>query len=459
MRKKTETRTVAMLTADSRLHTLMLPRLASILLALLLTCVIHEQVAQASEDTNHYPATEWGGHLRASGRAASVDARTLYGPVGAGTYYDGQIDFRLKNKTWAGDIYSLESHYEAVVRAGDTLAKNRALAAGGGPAVSPALVAPTTISDQTSFFNLSGVIDEGERHVLYHRLDRLVAAAQPEWGTAAVGRQALTWGNGLVFNPMDLFNPFRPTDMERDYKIGTDLALLQVQGQKIDDIQVVYVPRRNPRTGSVSAETDSLAGKLHHAFGAVEVDLMAGRHYDDPVAGLGVSRSVGGAVWRLDVTWSRLTGRDDGADQFACVTNLDYAWTWRGKNVYGLLEYYHNSLGQSDYAAALSDPDILSRLGRGELFTLGRNYLAGQIQYEIHPLVILSLGLINNLADPSGTVQPRMEWNAAQNIQVVLSAAAHYGREGTEYGGFYMPQYGFWQVPVDSVYGRVSLFF
>ena len=114
---------------------------------------------------------------------------------------------------------------------------------------------------------------------------------------------------------------------------------------------------------------------------------------------------------------------------------------------------------KSDYAAAFSDPDILDRLSRGDMFTLGRNYLAGQLQYEIHPLVILSLALINNLADPSGTVQPRMEWNAAQNVQIVLSGTTHYGGEGTEYGGFYVPQVGIWHMPVDSVYGRVSLFF
>ena len=40
----------------------------------------------------------------------------------------------------------------------------------------------------------------------------------PRWGVVCVGRQAVTWGNGLIFNPMDLFNPFSPVDIERDYK-------------------------------------------------------------------------------------------------------------------------------------------------------------------------------------------------------------------------------------------------
>ena len=404
-------------------------------------------------------STEWGGHLRAGGMVSDVDDRSIYGAAGAGTYRDGELDLRLKNKTWAGGIYSFEWHYEAVLRGGDTLEKNNTLRAVGGGAGGNALTAPASISDETSFFNLSGVIDEGDDYIAYHRLDRLVLAAQPAWGTAAVGRQALTWGNGLVFNPMDLFNPFRPTDMERDYKIGADMALLQVQGRKLDDIQMVYVPRRDPDTGSVSSARDSYAGKLHQAFDAFEGDLMAGLHYDDPVAGFGVSKTVGGAVWRFDATWTRMSDSAGDTDYFTCVTNLDYAWSWLGNNVYGLVEYYYNGLGKSDYAAAFSDPDLLARLQRGELFTLGRNYLAGQLQVEVHPLVIVSLAVINNLADPSGTVQPRMEWNAAQNVQIVLSGTTHYGRAGTEYGGFYIPQYGFWQIPADSVYGRVSLFF
>lgn len=426
---------------------------------LLLMSNLGMRSAQAVEELRDTITTEWGGHLRAGGRVSSVDDRSIYGPLGAGTYLDGETDFRLKNKTWAGEIYSFEWHYEAVLRGGDTLEKNRALKASGDSPAANELIFPAFISDETSFFNLSGVIDEGENTIAYHRLDRLVLAAQPAWGTAAIGRQALTWGNGLVFNPMDLFNPFRPTDMERDYKIGADMALLQVQGEKIDDIQMVYVPRRNPRTGAVSGEQSSLAGKLHHAFESFEVDLMAGLHYNDTVAGFGATRTVGGAVWRFDLTWTRLNDREADNDFFTGVTNLDYAWTWGGKNVYGLLEYYYNGLGKSDYEDAFSDPDMLARLGRGELFTLGRNYLAGQLQYEIHPLVILSLAVINNLADPSGTVQPRIEWSAAQNVQVVFNGTAYYGREGTEYGGFYVPQYGVWQMPVDSVYGRVSLFF
>lgn len=404
-------------------------------------------------------ASEWGGHLRTGVMASSVDARSVFGAVGAGTYVDGETDFRLKSKTYAGDIYSFECHYEAVLRGGDTREKVTMLNAAGVSASGSALIAPSIVSDKTSLMSLSGVIDEGDNYIAYHRLDRLVLAAQPDWGTAAVGRQALTWGNGLIFNPMDLFNPFRPTDMERDYKIGADMALLQVQSGKIDEIQMVYVPRRNPETGDVSREQSSLAGKFHKSFDDFDIDLMAATHYGDFVAGFGGSAALGGAVWRFDATWTQPGDSQANNGFFACVTNLDYAWTWQGKNLYGLLEFYYNGLGKSDYADAFSDSDMLGRLKRGELFTLGKTYMAGRIQLELHPLVNLYMALINNMADPSGILQPRMEWSVKQNVQIVLSGTTHYGRSGTEYGGFYIPEYGVWKMPVDNVYCRVSLFF
>ena len=39
----------------------------------------------------------------------------------------------------------------------------------------------------------------------------------------------MSWGNGLVFQPMDLFNPFTPTAVDRDYKPGNDLLLVEMR--------------------------------------------------------------------------------------------------------------------------------------------------------------------------------------------------------------------------------------
>jgi len=45
---------------------------------------------------------------------------------------------------------------------------------------------------------------------------------------------------------MDLFNPFAPTDVERDYKVGDDMVTTQFGINGMGDFQFLYVPRRDP---------------------------------------------------------------------------------------------------------------------------------------------------------------------------------------------------------------------
>jgi hypothetical protein len=108
---------------------------------------------------------------------------------------------------------------------------------------------------------------------------------KPSWGSVRIGRQAITWGNGLIFNPMDLFNPFPPADIQRDYKVGDDMALAQVALPYSADLQLLYVVRRDPDTNNVEADRNSLAGLLHFSAGTTEFDVMATRHFDDYVVG------------------------------------------------------------------------------------------------------------------------------------------------------------------------------
>ena len=87
----------------------------------------------------------------------------------------------------------------------------------------------------------------------------------------------------------------------------------------------------------------------------------------------------------------------------------------------------------------LFDPAITERLARGELFVLGRNYLSGHIQVELHPLFKIFFTAINNIHDPSGILQPYATWDITQNLQMTGGLNVYYGAKGTEYGGFLLP--------------------
>lgn len=398
--------------------------------------------AKSSIDSNHGQVwyrkldAQWGGHLKLRGSAAWPDKDSFYRPVGTRTYYDGSIEGRLKHKLHLSDRTYFEAHYEVVLSGGDKRRKGKELNRRYGDL--PFLL-KSSIDDDRRLLNLTRTIREADDYLFYHRLDRLSITWLHDWGVMRLGRQAVTWGNGLLFNPMDLFNPFSPTDIERDYKVGDDMFFSQTPLYEIGDLQLLYVPRRDPDDYQVSWKESSLAGKVHFAAGTTEFDLMAGVHYEDTVLGIGSSGYLADAAWRCDLVAGFPSDSEGQHSYFSIVANIDYAWVWAHRNFYGFLELFYNDSGIDDYSNASDDPNLTQRLARGELFTLGRTYLAGHVQVELHPLLNAYLTVINNLTDPSGILQPRLTWDATQDLQIVLGGNLSYGPKGTEYGGFKVP--------------------
>jgi hypothetical protein len=226
------------------------------------------------------------------------------------------------------------------------------------------------------------------------------------------------------------------------------------------NLELLYVPRRDPDDREVEWDRESsFAGKYHFALGSTELDLMGARHYEDFILGIGTTRYVWDAAWRADATWTFLKNghRKDGYLSF--VTNLDYSWVWHEKNFYGFVEFYYNGLGEEDPLDTLTDPDAVDRLSRGELFTLGRAYLTGSVQVELHPLFNVFVSVINNLEDPSGIIQPRANWDIRQDLQFTFGVNIAYGNAGTEFGGFKIPPTDLLTTPPDTAFVWLTYYF
>jgi len=380
--------------------------------------------------------THWGGRLKTSGRVSQTDDDTIFKPVGTGTYWDGSFNFRLINETFFSDSVFTDIAYELIGAGGDTVRKTNELKETFPDLPSNIFYYGTPLNDDGRLMDLTDTIVDEDSYFMVQRLDRLYLAWMPQWGSIKIGRQAITWGHGFVFNPFDLFNPFPPTAIDRDYKVGDDMLNVQASIPNIGDLQGLYVARRDPDTGSVSTDQASAAAKLHVAAGTTEFDFMGGKQFEDYVAGVGTTGYIGDAAWRVDGTWTFL---DDGDDYLSLTANMDYSWVWFKKNVYGFIEYYFNGLGKTDYQDAVLDPAIAERVARGELFALGRNYLSGHIQLELHPLFKVFFTAINNVEDPSGILQPYATWDISQNLQLTGGVNVSYGAKDTEYGGFTLP--------------------
>ncbi|MEJ2033029.1 MAG: hypothetical protein P8Y63_08340 [Deltaproteobacteria bacterium] len=399
---------------------------------------------------------EWGGYLKVQGAASWPAADSLLGAGETETLGDWNLEGRLNNTLFFGSRTNLETNYEAVWVGGDS---RRRL---GGAEQAPAVYFVGSVpDDDRRLFDLTQIIREDQESVFYQRLDRLVLTRTFDWGEIRAGRQAVTWGHGLLFNPMDLFNPFAPTDIQREYKLGDDLLYVQISKLKSGDLQMLYVPRRDPDTGEVEWDQSSLAGKVHFARGVTEFDLMAAKHIECDVFGLGSVGYIGTAAWRFDAVWTHPNEGDSASDYLSLVSNLDTSWVWWGKNFYGFIEFFYSGIGKvkGDYTAALLDPEITDRLARGELFTVGRFYLDGMVQVELHPLVNLFLTMITNVQDPSGIVLPRLVWDVTENTQLLVGASIPFGAFGTELGGFPLPGSSLTTRPPAAVFLWASYYF
>ena len=401
----------------------------------------------------------WGGQVKVRGLAAFPDPDSIYGSLGTDPDYDASGEFRLLNTLFFTDHIRFDTHYETVIVGGDAFRKANQLEQ-MYPGVLPVAVLLNPIpNDALRAFNLSDVIKETDSAVWYQRLDRLYLSLQQDWGVLRIGRQAVTWGNGLIFNPMDLFNPFPPTDIERDYKLGDDMIVYQAPVRDIGNLEALYVARRDPDSGDIAWSQSSLAANMRFFPGMYEFNLMAAKNYEDFVIGAGGVGYLGGAAWRVDATWTFLNPDSSSNNYLSLVANIDRSWVWKEKNFYGLLEFYWNGLGEDDYIEALNNPDIVKRLATGELFVLGRPYLSGSIRAELHPLFNVFFTAINNISDPSGILQPYATYDFAADFQLLFGANLFYGAKGTEYGGILIPGTDLTLRSSDSVFARIGYFF
>jgi len=288
-------------------------------------------------------------------------------------------------------------------------------------------------NDDRRLFDLTWTLEDSGKLALLHRVDRAWFGYTGDKVVVRAGRQAISWGNGFFFSPMDIVNPFDPTTIDTEYKAGDDMLYGQYLFDNGHDLQAAYVVRRNAVTGEVEADQSTASLKYHGVLGDSEIDVLLAQSYGDTTVGIGGNRSVGGAVWRGDLVVT--DSPDKATAQF--VTSVSYSWIWGGKNVSGAAEYYFNGFGQADgdYENLADNPELLKKLARGEVFSLGRHYLAGALTIEMTPLWLLTPTLFTNLEDGSAFLQLITQYSLGNNSTFLGSLNVPLGPSGTEFGG------------------------
>ena len=337
--------------------------------------------AAFADDENY----ELGGHSKLRLLAQSYPDDSWFRDLVGASSVDAAGELRL-NFSAKSDKWSLHADYQLI-------ALNSEFIPLGLP------------DDNSRLFDLTSILNDGNDNAILHRLDRFWVGYAGEKTVVRFGRQALSWGNGLIYAPMDLVNPFDPTTIDTEYKTGDDMLYMQYLRDNGDDIQSAVVFRRDVLSGDVESDKATIALKYHGFAGENEYDVLVAESYGNTVVGIGYSRSVGGAIWRGDVV---VTDSSDGTVT-EVVSNLSYSWIWGGKNMSGAAEYYYNGFD--------------------------RHYVAGSLTIEMSPLWMLTPTVLSSVNDPSGLLQLVTSYSLSDNMTFLGSLNIPMGANGTEFGG------------------------
>ena len=224
----------------------------------------------------------------------------------------------------------------------------------------------------------------------------------------------------------------------------------------------VLVPRRNAE-GAVASDFSSLATKYHGFAAGKEYDVLAARHYGDNMLAMGFAMDWRETVIRSDILATQIENYTGDQIVASAVANISYSWRWFDKNVSGFLEYFYNGFGQpaNDYSpdALANNSQLLQRIARGELYTLGKHYLGANIGIETTALTMLTTNLFVNMADPSALLQVIFNVDWRQNLTLLSGLSFPMGARGSEFGGIPSTAPGVYYQNGNSVFAQLAYFF
>lgn len=338
---------------------------------------------------------------------------------------------RLKFQYEPSDPLALGAHYEASLHWGDTVKLSRDLEESGE------VDALGYSSGRPRFMQLEDEIPDDGAVTVRHGLDRLWARLEPDPRLQlTIGRQAVSWGAGLIWSPVDLFAAFPPTEIDREEKLGVDVVRLVVQPHENLSLDVVGEPLDLEQQWTADGDDSSFAARLGSHAGEYDLHLCGGAVQSDFVLGGDFSGYAGDAGFHGEAlqTWV-----DEGGqrDYFRGLLGLDYAFAaaW---NPYAAVEYFYNGLGEEDaddYAARRLESSVRRVFERGIAYNIGRDYLGGTFRVQPNALLTVQATTLANLHDGSFREFATLAWSVAEDFDLIVGGDVGIGAATGEFTG------------------------
>ena len=257
------------------------------------------------------------------------------------------------------------------------------------------------------------LVDHGT-FLLQHDLDLLAVKVILPKGEIVVGRQVLSWGTGMLWNPTDLLSPFAPGEVDREVRHGVDAVRFSMPLGKTSLLDLIYLPQQQGwAQGGVARVQANTRG--------FDVSVSAAKYLSDVVLGADTAGDIGPVGVHAEAAYTlglaNLAGPGPVEVEERFLRGVVGA-SWRPAESWTLgAEYYFNGFGAGSpggYASKLSS----DRYVHGEVFGAGRHYVGLSAVRQATPLLSLQMLLLTNLADPSALGIPVAQYWAAQKVLV-----------------------------------------
>ena len=253
-----------------------------------------------------------------------------------------------------------------------------------------------------------------------------------------LGRQAITFGKAYFWNPLDVFLPFGPEQLDRDYKAGVDAVRLDIPLGNFSGLNLIGVSgRRIPgpsitnnheKTFDVEWYGSSLMARGFTTIGNFDLALQLGKIYGGYQIGAATAGEYKLMEIRLEAAYFNAVDSDPlplpytgylFEDHFTFVAGLGRTFA----NTFAFeLEYLYNGAADPESLEA-----SLLRVGYGASLQLSRHLLGLMLKYDIIPIVTAQLVGIYSLSDDSYLVQPALDISVSDEVELILSATLGFG--------------------------------
>jgi len=313
---------------------------------------------------------------------------------------------------------------------------------GGGGLGAGSSVLPSEAKASFRLTQLDWEITADDDSSYRHEIDRGLLAWHPQWGDVTVGRQAIGLGRGVLFGAVDVFSPFAPLEVDREWRRGVDAFRAEYRLSTTSSAECIAA-------FGESWEQSALLGRFRGYLGDIDGSLIVGKRAEDFMVGATFSAIVAqaevhGELAVFDTPEAQPDGTLWGGDHLATKAVLGSSYTFDIGNGLTLLgEYHYSDFAVEDTEDALlrlQDREFQQRFLRGDTQILGRQALATQLSYSFNEAVSGGILVLTNPTDGSGVLSPSLRLDLDRNVTLLTNAFVPWGAEPEN--GQFRSEYG-----------------